>query len=177
MAATDADLNQLYIDHVQPIRDYLYRLSGDGSLAEDLVQETFYRAMRQLLGGSRVRFVSAWLYRIARNLYLDHVKRVRPDLEPHLGEESETDLGQPETEALRNEKQDQIALVLRQLAESQRTALVLRDVEGLSYEEIADAMDLTLSAVKSTIFRGRRRFSDLYSKLYLDQENGGSVHA
>lgn len=189
MAAQDNDLNQLYVAHVEPVTEYLYRLSGDRALAEDLAQETFYRAMRQLLAGKTVNHISAWLYRIARNLYLNHVRRMRSDPEPPPDDglfESGTAPGDtpaggygdyhPETEALRNERHDQILQVLLMLAETQRTGLVLRDIDGLPYEEIAEVMDLSMSAVKSVIFRARRRFGDLYAKLYLEDESGVIIH-
>lgn len=180
MAALETDLDRLYVEHVELIQNYLYRLSGDRGLAEDLVQETFYRAMRQLLAGRRIDYISAWLYRIARNLYLDHVKRARPELEPELDEASMAAGGramQPEAEALRHEQLDHIIGVMRMLPESQRTALILRDAQGLSYEEVAEAMDLSLSAVKSVILRARRRFTSLYAEGYLNEESGGHAHA
>ncbi|MEW6031628.1 MAG: RNA polymerase sigma factor [Bacillota bacterium] len=81
-SGTEPDLDQVYVRHVGPVRNYLYHLSGCRDLAEDLVHEVFYRAMRQLVLGVRVRHVSAWLYRIARNLYLDHLKRRRLEETP-----------------------------------------------------------------------------------------------
>ncbi|HCW51265.1 MAG TPA: RNA polymerase sigma factor, partial [Clostridiales bacterium] len=64
-AEADPDLDRIYAANVGPVRNYLYRLSGSRELAEDLVQEVFYRAMLQFLAGVRVRYISAWLYRIA----------------------------------------------------------------------------------------------------------------
>lgn len=168
MAEADADLDRIYLSYVGPIRNYLRRLSGDPELAEDLVQEVFYRAMRQFWAGARVRYISAWLYRIARNLYLDHVRRVSLS-QVSLDEVSERapevippHPDGPEEEVLRREKRHRIAAAIARLSEAQRTVIILRDIHGLSHEEIADVMDLSVGAVKSCLHRARRRFAEVY---------------
>jgi RNA polymerase sigma-70 factor (ECF subfamily) len=168
MRGLDGDLDAIYLKHVGPIRGYLRRLSGDAELAGDLTQEVFYRAMRQL-------------YRIARNLYLDHSRRGRvptaslDDLSgrtavrgpsaaapPVTPEALRSTLGRPEDELLRRERRDGVLAAVGRLPENQRTVLLLRDVDGLSYEEIALAMDMTAGAVKSCLHRARRRFVEVY---------------
>jgi len=187
MPGTEPDLDQVYLSHVGPVRNYLYHLSGSRELAEDLVHEVFYRAMRQFLLGIRVRHVSAWLYRIARNLYLDRMKRGRLEetsldaLDDHEVDELAyragnlagtlgPPLGQPEFEALRRETSADITAALRALPERQRTALILRDVEGLTYREIAEVLRTNIGAVKSLLHRARDGFIDIYRRL----EDGGS---
>jgi RNA polymerase sigma-70 factor (ECF subfamily) len=181
-SGTEPDLDQVYVRHVGPVRNYLYHLSGCRDLAEDLVHEVFYRAMRQLVLGVRVRHVSAWLYRIARNLYLDRLKRRRLEetsldaLDAHAVDELAyragklvgppgPPLGQPELEALRRETNADIATALRALPERQRTALILRDVEGLTYREIAEVLRTSTGAVKSLLHRARDGFIEIYRRL------------
>jgi len=184
MRGLDGDLDAIYLKHVGPIRGYLRRLSGDAELASDLTQEVFYRAMRQLWSGVEVRYVSSWLYRIARNLYLDHSRRGRaPTMSldylpapsgaggpagaapPVTPEVLRSTLGRPEDELLRRERRDGVLAAVGRLPENQRTILLLRDVDGLSYEEIALAMDMTAGAVKSCLHRARRRFVEIYLEL------------
>ncbi len=163
------EVDLIYLRYVSPIRNYLRRLSGDADLADDLVQEVFYRAMRQLWAGVKVRHISAWLYRIARNLYLDHVKRARflevpldeADLRaPGVAPVSSED---PQDAALRREEHDEVARGLLALPEQQRSCLLLRAVEGLAYEEIAEALGMTEGAVKACLHRARRRLDRICS--------------
>ncbi|HCJ10514.1 MAG TPA: hypothetical protein DHW14_05055 [Clostridiales bacterium] len=198
-AEADPDLDNIYAANVGPVRNYLYRLSGSRELAEDLVQEVFYRAMLQFLAGVRVRYISAWLYRIARNLYRDHCRRAMNRREISLeglggdggpgravrapgGRPDETSteraclsrVGLPEVEVLRRETCDSINAALRTLTENQRTALILRDIEGLSYEEIAEVMVVSVGAVKSCLHRARRSFIRAY-ELIEGPEGEGKV--
>ncbi len=156
------DLEEIYLQYVGPIRSYLYRLSGNHHLAEDLVQEVFYRATRSLLAGQQIQYVSAWLYRIARNLYLNHTRH-RDHLDNAWVELEETPFtGQtwadPDLVLQQKELHRQIMEALGCLAEKQRTVLLLRDYHSLSYAEIASVMGLSPSAVKSLLFRARLTF-------------------
>jgi RNA polymerase sigma-70 factor (ECF subfamily) len=186
-SGTEPDLDQVYASYVGPVRSYLYHLTGDWESAEDLVHEAFYRAMRQFLMGARVRHVSAWLYRIARNLYLDRVKRRGPeemsldaldDRTVHelferardMGGAPGTPVGQPEVELDRRETSAGIATALRALPERQRTALILRDAEGLSYQELAEVLRTSVGAVKSLLHRARNRFIEIYGREGEDEE-------
>jgi len=165
MRRSGKDLDGVYLEYVEPIRNYLCRLSGDEHLAEDLAQEVFFRAYSQVLRGVKVQFISAWLYRIARNLFLDHSRRAGQSQasasETGLGT-LEADWGRPEEETLRRETWGQIRVALRSLPEAHRTALILRDFQGLSYREVAEAMGVTLAAVKVRIHRARKAFIEFY---------------
>lgn len=170
MTRARQELDDIYLQYVGPIRGFLYRLSGNHHLAEDLTQEVFYRAMRQILTGANIDHVSAWLYRIARNLYLDHVKKLHGGMESldmmtELGAEFRCSYAQPEVESMRSEQHELIQRVLRCLPENQRTALILRDVEGLSYEEICEAMELSISALKSCLYRARQKFAEIFTAI------------
>ncbi|MCL6580010.1 MAG: RNA polymerase sigma factor [Firmicutes bacterium] len=71
----EPELADIYLKYVRRVRGYLYRLTGSPDAAEELTQEVFYRAFRRFVTGVEVRYVSAWLYRVARNLWLDHLRR------------------------------------------------------------------------------------------------------
>ncbi len=137
------------------------RMLGETAAAEDAAQETFlsaYRALERFRGGS----FRAWLLRIAANLCYDELRRRRRrplPLEaaaavPAPAEQS------PHQAYLRGELAAHIQRGLAALPPDQRLALVLRDVQGLSYEEVAQAMRASLGTVKSRIARGRARLRD-----------------
>ena len=163
-------LEDLYLSYFGPLKDYLYYLTGDLSLTEDLVQEVFYRAGRNLLFNKKITSVSAWLYTIARNLYLDYLRKNKTptlsfeQLSEHSKPAAPDHDGLPERVYEEKENRELIIGTLMSLKESQRTALLLREHQGLSYEEIAAVMRLTPAAVKSLLSRARIAFRQEYLK-------------
>jgi len=123
--------------------------------AEDILQEVFTSAHKAILADDRKINVRPWIYRIARNRCLNHLRRPVPegqdtmDLHPHMHGASTAERVQTREE-LRNLLSD-----VEKLPETQRSALLLREVEQLSYEEIAEAMETTIPAVKSLLVRAR----------------------
>jgi len=123
--------------------------------AEDVLQEVFTNAHHAMLGDERKINVRPWLYRIARNRCLNHLRRPVPegqdsmDVHPHQNGTTTAEQVQSREE-LRHVLAD-----VRTLPETQRTALLLREIDQLSYEEIAVAMDTTVPAVKSLLVRAR----------------------
>src|SRR5206468_8124030 len=114
---------------------------GSKEDAEDVLQEVFAAAYNAMLGDDRDINVRPWLYRIARNRSLNHLRRAQAigvdSMDVHL-----SDNGQ--TTADRVHKREEFRLLLadvRELPETQRTALLLREIDALSYEQIAEAMD------------------------------------
>ena len=136
-----------------------YRLTGDRDEARDLAQDVFVRVYRNL-DRYRPGTFEGWLYRITKNLFLDRVrrrKRVRveplPDEEWRQPEDEEMGPAERlEATTLRGDLED----ALGALPPTFRTAVVLCDVQGLSYEEIAEATGWPLGTVRSRIHRGRR---------------------
>ncbi len=146
------------------------RMLGSRQAAEDVAQETFLSAFRNLerMRGPTVR---AWLLRIAANACIDEIRRRRR--QPQLSLDTPSQDGGsgrplevpdpaagPEQMALRVELREALRSELLLLPEDQRLAVVLCDVEGLSYEEIAVAMGSSLGTVKSRISRGRARLRE-----------------
>lgn len=159
------DAAELYNQYHHIVYTYLLRLTGSQDAAEDLMQETFYRAIRSA-GGYRGDCPPAgWLCTIARRLFADQVRRWTRDRD-HRGEVEWAelpDLGEgPEAAALRHEVRRHINEVLQSLPESSRMALLLRDADGLPYETIAEVLDMSLANVKVTIHRARLRFRAAY---------------
>ncbi len=154
------------------VRKYQYRVAAlvrryvrDEAEAEDVVQESFIRAWRALPGFRGDAQFYTWLYRIAVNTAKNHLvsRGRRPATEDiddeELGAvreaESLQDVATPENEALRSEMEGLVLAAVAGLAPELRDALTLREVEGLSYEEIAERMHCPIGTVRSRIFRAR----------------------
>jgi RNA polymerase sigma-70 factor, ECF subfamily len=136
-----------------------YRLTGDRDEARDLAQDVFVRVYRNL-DRYRPGTFEGWLYRITKNLFLDRVRRrSRVRMEPLPDEEwrqpQESGPG-PAERAEAGVLRSDLELALQDLAPVFRTAVVLCDVQGLSYEEIAHATGWPIGTVRSRIHRGRR---------------------
>lgn len=150
------------------IHNLAYRMLGGSSEVEDCVQEIFLRAFRGLKGFRGDASLKTWIYRIATNTclnYLDKAKRRGPmdSLDAEVFDEGDATLGDtlasgergPEEQVVGVELEEAIQVALDKLAPDFRTALVLRDVEGMSYEEVASVTGAALGTVKSRIARAR----------------------
>ncbi|MBD3241352.1 MAG: sigma-70 family RNA polymerase sigma factor [Chitinivibrionales bacterium] len=143
------------------------RIVGNGADAEDVAQEVFLKLMRKARQFKGDAKVSTWLYRITVNTALNHLRRRRwLSFADILGTRQEETAPEPEfaapdadrPDSHLERKRDRQALdtALRSLPDRQRTAFVLHRFEGLSYEQIADAMATSLSSVESLLHRARK---------------------
>ena len=136
-----------------------YRLTGDPEEAKDLSQDVFVRVYRNLDKYEPGTF-DGWLYRITKNLFLDRVRRKRRlRMEPLPDEDwrQPTDLAPGPADYLeKGLLRGDIEVAITELPPTFRTAVVMCDVQGLSYEEIADATGWPLGTVRSRIHRGRK---------------------
>jgi RNA polymerase sigma-70 factor (ECF subfamily) len=164
-----AAFNQLILLHQQAVYTLAYRMLGDPDNAADVTQEALFSAFRAIAsfrGGS----FRSWLLRIASNACCDYWRRARrhpgDSLEALTVQSDGNDEGlaqqfaaderwDPETLALRGELQALIQTGLIHLPLEQRLAVILSDIQGFSYEEIASATNVSLGTVKSRIARGR----------------------
>jgi RNA polymerase sigma-70 factor (ECF subfamily) len=159
-------LEELYQRYRRPVQHYLYQLCGSVEQAEELTQETFIRAHTGLLTFRGDCSVATWLFRIARNLYLKSLRRPSPtriDTDELLAIPDRAADGDPVQHFAASEQRDLIALTLAQLSEKQRSILLLRDAEGLAYDEIARVLEISLAAVKVNLFRARAAFRAAYA--------------
>jgi RNA polymerase sigma-70 factor, ECF subfamily len=151
------------------------RMLGSNSDVEDIAQQVFIRVWKSARRYvPRAKFTT-WLLKITRNLVFNELRRAKRraqvSLQPEPGAEEiplkdETNPA-PDASLLEDELQRAIEEAIMQLPESQRMALVLRRYEQLSYEEIAEVLDLSVPAVKSVLFRARTELRSRLSK-YLD---------
>jgi RNA polymerase sigma-70 factor (ECF subfamily) len=148
---------QVVRDHSARVYRLAYRLSGNPQDAEDLTQETFVRVFRSLAEFSPGTF-EGWLHRITTNLFLDLVRRrqrIRFDALPDDTERLPGRAPSPEQVYADTHLDPQIQAALDALSPEFRVAVVLCDIEGLTYEEIAATLGIKLGTVRSRIHRGR----------------------
>jgi RNA polymerase sigma-70 factor (ECF subfamily) len=159
--------NQLVVHYQSLAYNVAYRVLGDGDAAADATQDAFisaYRAIARFRGGS----FKAWVMRIVTNACYDQlrVKQRRPttsiDADPDMErQEWNVDPGErPEAFVVRQELGQIIQRGLATLPAEQRTCVILSDIQGMSYDEIAQTMNSSLGTVKSRLNRGRRKLRD-----------------
>ncbi|MEN3285342.1 MAG: hypothetical protein V7607_6482, partial [Solirubrobacteraceae bacterium] len=128
---------------------------GSREDAEDVLQEVFAAAYNAMVADERALNVRPWLYRIARNRSLNHLRRVQAigvdSMDVHLSENGASTADKVH----RREEFRLLVQDVQGLAETQRTALLLREIDALSYEQIAEAMETTVPSVKSLLVRAR----------------------
>lgn len=152
----------------RPIYGFVYRMMGNADDAADLTQECFIRAYRNLGKTNNDLNVSAWLHRIASNACLDVLRRRQrirwlpwdnTRHEPMLGS---VDSDSPEQHVMNSEVSTLVQHTLSRMSPRNRAALIMREYEGMSCDDIGDVLGISRSAVKSVLFRGREEFRKLY---------------
>ena len=160
-------LTELVRRYQSPLVGYLTKIINDTERARDLAQETFLRVFRHAAGYRTHSRFTTWLYHIARNVARDELRsrKRRPQLctGAERGLEDAPDQVHDVGEAFA--RREAIMTALRSLSERDRILIVLRDVEGRSYEEIAERTDLPLGTVKSGLSRARARFARRFISL------------
>lgn len=138
--------------HAQGVLNVIYRLCGDAQLAEDAAQETFLRAWQNLAAYRPGTPLRNWLYRIAVNAGTDMLRKEKRILPDDIEDLDLTD-GHPGLETLvsQNERTRLVQNAILSLPEASRAVLVLREYEGLSYQEISSTLDIPLGTVMSRL--------------------------
>ncbi|MBI5032885.1 MAG: sigma-70 family RNA polymerase sigma factor [Chloroflexi bacterium] len=145
---------KLVCRHQGSVVSLIYRMCGDLRLAEDAAQEAFVRVWQNLKSYKPQYAFRSWLYRIATNVALDVLRRERPTAD--LDSLSMADLRpSPEQSAEDNERAAYVRRAIAQLSESLRVVLVLREYQDLSYQEIADALNIPIGTVMSRLNAAR----------------------
>jgi RNA polymerase sigma-70 factor (ECF subfamily) len=138
-----------------PVFNYVLRMVGDRSLAEDLTQEVFLRVYQGLPNFSlRSRFTT-WMFQVTKNRVLDELRAVERRPRTVVAIEDAPSLEVLDTPLENLEEMDALWRAINDLSVDLRMALLLRDVVGLSYTEIADSLEITLATVKWRIYKAR----------------------
>ncbi len=169
---------QLYERHKQRVFRTAHRLLGDRAQAEDILQEVFVTVYRRLGTFDFRSAFATWCYRITVNICYDVMRKQERRAKYHAFDidlEASDDLlqasasTQPDREVRRYEVQRYIEHALQQLSPDQRATFVLREVEGLSYDEIASAMQCSPKTVSSRLTRARQQLMDLLGDVDIDE--------
>jgi RNA polymerase sigma-70 factor, ECF subfamily len=169
-----AAFGKLIEAYQSPVYNLAYRMLNNSGEAEEAAQEAFIRAYTRLESYNPEHKFSTWMLSITSNYCIDIIRKRRAlllsldePLPPHPALMSDNSKG-PEAQMMINEQQDMVQSLLSELPEDYRQAVVLRYWYDLSYEEIAEMMDTTVSAIKSRLFRARRQLAEV------SQHNGSS---
>jgi RNA polymerase sigma-70 factor (ECF subfamily) len=142
-------------------------LSGSPSEAEDLAQEVFVKAYFGLAGFQGRASFSTWLQRIKANHCINFVKKKgvpTVDADPEAVSQAASEAPKAERDLERQHTKDRVGRVLLEMSETLRIPLVMRDMDGMPYTEIAEELGIGLSAVKMRIKRGREEFRRLFTE-------------
>ena len=159
---------ELILQHEKIVYNVALRMMNHSEDARDISQEVFLKAYRNLADFDERSAFSTWLYRITHNTCIDEMRKRKGKQSYSLEEELENEDGSmqrqiadegdtPEESLLREEQKSEILQALDTLSEEHKAAIILRDVKGLSYEEISEILELSLGTVKSRISRARNQ--------------------
>ncbi|MGH2406153.1 MAG: sigma-70 family RNA polymerase sigma factor [bacterium] len=140
--------------HQDRIYNLAYRITGNHEDANDAAQDAFVRAYQALAGFRQDAAFSTWLYRIATNAALDLVRR-RPAIPPVELPADQPGAADPAVEVQRQEVHRRVHMAVGHLPAEYRAVVVLRDLQGLAYEEIARVLRIPIGTVRSRLSRGR----------------------
>jgi RNA polymerase sigma-70 factor, ECF subfamily len=169
-AGDQAAFAAIFTRYERRIYSFIYRMLGDPDDAYDLTQDTFLKAYRALGKTDDELNVNAWLHRIASNACMDLLRRRQRvrwlpwETAKHDRPSARTE-DDPERTLLGGETQTAVQRVLAAMSPRNRQAMILREYEGLSCEDIGEVLGVSRSAVKSMLFRGREEFRKLYTTM------------
>lgn len=184
-----SEKDRLFAEQALPLLDQLFGaalgMTRSRADAEDLVQETFMKAYTKFHQYQQGTNIKAWLYRILTNTYITQYRKAQRSPKRAGGEEiedwqlasaashDEKGLVSAEAEALDNIPSFELQAALEALSEDQRVVVLLSDVEGFAYKEIAEMLDIPIGTVMSRLHRGRKNLRDGLSELAAEYGIGG----
>src|SRR5215471_1790116 len=171
-AGSETAFDWLVTHYHAPVYNLILGMLGDTSDAADGTQEVFLKAFRGIRKFRQGSSLKTWLYRIAIREALNQKRWFKRHLQKNVSIDAELEEGQvrfeiadvcgtPFEQLAAHEIQDAVEGALQQVPEAFRSAVILRDIEGLSYEEVAEVLECTVGTVKSRILRGRRALKDI----------------
>ncbi len=165
----------LFARYGQPIFGYIYRSVGDPALAEELTQDVFLKAFLHLRRTATETTFKAWIYRIATTTCIDAHRAAARRPVPVCDEEAlalmaDRGASDPEQRLIQREQRRAVRRTLGALPVHYRQALILRQLQGLSYAEIGEALGISVEAVTSLIHRARQAFRATYSRRQQEDE-------
>ena len=186
LGGAEEAFREIVVRFERPVYSLIVRMVQDPGTAEDLAQEVFIKAFRRLDTYDPVRKLSSWLFKIAHNTAIDHLRRHAPETVPLEGgkdrdEEhrgglaavlSDESTEDPSAAAERKDMARSLERAISRLRPEYREVVVLFYIEGASYQEICDALDLPLGTVKTNLHRARKELAAEMSALGWGAETG-----
>ena len=173
-AEKDQLFNEEFLPHITSMYNFAYRLSFDEDDAKDLVQETYLKAYRFINSFQQGTNAKAWLFRILKNSFINEFRKKSKEPPKVDYQEVETfynsdDVDEPITTDLRVDTLqhmigDEVSTALNSLAVDFRTVIILCDLEGFTYEEMAKILDIPIGTVRSRLHRARNLLKEKLSK-------------
>lgn len=162
---------ELILQHEKIVYNVAFRMMNHSEDAKDISQEVFIKAYRNIANFDERSTFSTWIYRITVNTCIDEMRKRKGKQSLSLDNEHEDEEGTwkqeiadngdtPERSLLRKEEQSEIMKALETISEDYKTVFILRDIRGLSYEEISEITGLALGTVKSRISRARKHLKE-----------------
>ncbi|MER2000163.1 MAG: sigma-70 family RNA polymerase sigma factor [Lysinibacillus sp.] len=145
----------IVVTYEQKVFTTASRMTGNQSLAEDLVQDGFIKAFKNIAKSEPTGSFNAWLYRLAMHHCLDYLKKKRPEVAQD--ETFITDNTYPEQQLLHKEKDHQLHALLYELEDTERLVLLLRYVNELRYDEIAEILHISHTEVRNKLHRSKKK--------------------
>ena len=164
-----AAFNRLMEIHEKRMYAVALRMCSNREDAQDCLQEAMLRIYRSIGGFKGQSSFGTWVYRITMNTCLDELRRKKNKQNTSLdnmldqGWSPADDSSSPEKHAIQNELRKNIADSIRDLPEDMRSAIIMRDIHGYSYDEIADVLNVNVGTIKSRISRGREKLREKLS--------------
>lgn len=152
---------ELVARHQTGLVRYLTHMVSNQADAEDVAQDALLRAYRALKDFRGQSAFKTWLYQIGTNAARTHLDKRRSRREEQEGDDGAREIASGEQVERRIVAHDQLRRALAELPDDWREAVVLRDIEGLDYREIAEALGIPIGTVESRIFRGRQRLKQI----------------
>jgi RNA polymerase sigma-70 factor, ECF subfamily len=175
-AGSEAAFDWLVTHYHAPVYNLILGMLGDTSDAADGTQEVFLKAFRGIRSFRQGSSLKTWLYRISIREGLNHKRWFKRHVQKNVSIDAEAEIGQPSIEIedlgatpfeqlAAREIQSAVQGALQQVPDVFRSAVILRDLEGLTYEEVAEVLECSVGTVKSRILRGRRALREILEPL------------
>ncbi|MBN1461437.1 MAG: sigma-70 family RNA polymerase sigma factor [Armatimonadetes bacterium] len=174
LAGQQGAFDALVSRHYRGIYNMIYRMLGNSEDAADVTQEAFLRAYTRLDTFELGRSFPAWLKTIASNLSIDHLRKRKTQAGSAVSLDERVEAGvqhederaaAPDEQVVMAEDSRRVLAAVQQLPDRQRAVLVLRHIEGMKLEEIAETLGMPLGTVKTMLFRGRAAVREMVGEL------------
>lgn len=165
------EFEELALPHINSLYNFALKLTGNTGDAEDLVQETYLRAYKFFHKYKKDTYIKAWLFSILKNTFINIYRKKKKEPEKvdfhsveqfidQLTDNNNKPFKQIQDEISKNVFDDEVKVAMDSLSEEFRTIILLSDVEGFSYQEIADILKCPIGTVMSRLHRGRKILSN-----------------